>query len=245
GKIDLAEIGLSSHLRIKRTQLPSGRCLALINTKDRQRDRSLVIVPNANDLVNTDASDLGYFCNANWVHFTSFVSNGPLEAQGKVLQNLPDDVNVSFDPGAVYCGLGIKHLEHMVARCQVLFLTKEELFTLMGLGSIEKAVSRLISIGAKTIILKLGAKGIMAFQSNNTSFQEAVPPTYVVDRTGAGDVAAAGLLAGLILGLPLIDCLGLAVRAASRSIEGYGRLKYPDRKFLKDFLTELNGKFFS
>jgi sugar/nucleoside kinase (ribokinase family) len=51
-------------------------------------------------------------------------------------------------------------------------------------------------------------------------------------------VAAAAFLAGVILGIGLEAALELAVVAASRSIEGYGRSAYPDRDFLVKLLAE-------
>jgi sugar/nucleoside kinase (ribokinase family) len=69
--------------------------------------------------------------------------------------------------------------------------------------------------------------------------QDAVPPREIKDRTGAGDVAAAGFLAGMIQVMDIPRCLELAARAASLSIEGYGRSAYPDRGFLERFLSGL------
>jgi len=240
GKIDLEELGSYDLLRIRYTGLPSGRCLALINIEDESRDRALVIVPNANNMLDPNSLDIRYFCESNWVHLTSFVLAAPLEAQKKLVQNLPASVNVSFDPGAVYCRLGIKRLESIISRSHVLFLTEEELNMLICLDCVEKSILRLISMGVGTVVLKMGPKGIKAFQSNNTWFHEAVRPIRIVDRTGAGDVAAAGFLAGLMLSLSIIDSLALAAGAASRSIEGYGRSMYPDREYLKNFLANRN-----
>ena len=58
-----------------------------------------------------------------------------------------------------------------------------------------------------------------------------------MDKTGAGDVYAAGFIAGLLLELPLEQCGRLASEAAALSISGYGREKYPDRRFLRKFLN--------
>jgi ribokinase len=245
GKIDLDELGQSDSLRIRHTNLPSGRCIALINADDAHRDRALVILPNANNLADKASLDVNYFCDSNWVHLTSFVSNGPLEAQKKLVQTLPDKVNISFDPGAVYCRLGMKPLESIIARSRVLFLAEEELVTLMGPTPMDESISKLISIGAQTIVIKMGHRGIKVFQLNNTWFHDAVKPTRIVDRTGAGDVAAAGFIAGMILSLPPIDCLALASGTASKSIQGYGRSMYPDREYLKNFLANRQTNVYS
>jgi sugar/nucleoside kinase (ribokinase family) len=60
----------------------------------------------------------------------------------------------------------------------------------------------------------------------------ATPPPFIKDRTGAGDVAAAGFLAGRLRNLDITECLRLSSEAASRSLMGYGRSSYPDKDFL-------------
>ncbi len=78
----------------------------------------------------------------------------------------------------------------------------------------------------------------MAFHAGKTIVQPAIPPTVLVDRTGAGDVAAAGFIAGELKALDLGGCLEVAAAAASKSIEGYGRTAYPDRAFLEKCVEE-------
>lgn len=238
GKINLEELGPNDLLRVQFTELPSGRCLALINLEDSNRDRALVILPNANSLVDANSLDMNYFRQSDWVHLTSFVSPEPLEAQKRLIEDLSPRTRVSFDPGVVYCRLGIKALEPIIARSDVLFVTEEELKLLTGIHETAESISLLLTIGAKIVVVKMGPLGLKAFQTDQSWFQEAIPPAAIVDRTGAGDVAAAGFLAGMILLLPIADCLTLAAAAASRSIEGYGRSTYPDNEFLKIFLAK-------
>jgi ribokinase len=209
-----------------------------MNREDANRDRALVILPNANSLADSNSLDMNYFRQSDWIHLTSFVSPHPLEAQKQLLQNLSPRIKVSFDPGVVYCRLGKEDLGPIIARSNVLFVTEEELKVLTGIHETAESISELLTIGAKIIVLKLGPQGLKAFQADRSWFQEAIPPVEVVDRTGAGDVAAAGFLAGMILSLPIADCLALAAWTASRSIEGYGRSTYPDNEFLKIFLAK-------
>ncbi len=70
----LLELGRSENLRVRLEDLPSGRCLAMIDKDDPARDRCLVILPNANDFAGSDDLDLAYFGQAQWVHLTSFVA---------------------------------------------------------------------------------------------------------------------------------------------------------------------------
>ena len=112
-----------------------------------------------------------------------------------------------------------------------MFITQEELETLTSLPVMEAAVHFLFEVGVKTIIVKLGPQGIMAFEPGRSVYQPAVAPCEIEDRTGAGDVAAAGFLAGTIESLGVEASLELAAIMASKSIEGYGRRSYPDKPF--------------
>lgn len=233
----LDELGSRDNLRILASQIPSGRCLALIDRDDPGKDRALVILPNANDMAGCEGLDLAFFGQASWVHFTSFVSLEPLLVQARLAQDLPTNTRISFDPGAVYCALGVKVLEQILRRVDVLFATPEELADLSGREEELVALEELFALGVGTVVVKRGANGISAFRPDAAYYSPAVQPAAITDRTGAGDVAAAGFIAGMILSLSIGGSLELAATAASKSIEGYGRSTYPDRALLEAFLA--------
>jgi ribokinase len=231
----LDELGRPEDLRVERLGLPAGRCLALIDRDDPGRDRALVILPNANDMVGATGLDMDYFGQARWVHLTSFVSRQPLVAQIRLVESLPSEVRLSFDPGAVYAAYGLDALERLVRRSEVFFASREELAALFPGCPSEKAARELLGLGARIVVAKMGADGIRAVLPGESVYQQAIPADKIRDRTGAGDVAAAGFLAGLMMSLNVAACLKLAAAAASRSIEGYGRSAYPGRPFLADW----------
>ena len=229
----LESLGKPENLRIRKVEVPAGRCLALIDRADPRRDRALVILPNANDLAGSEVPDVDFFLQAQWVHLTSFVSAKPLEAQIELVARLYGSVRISFDPGALYASLGLNRLEPILRRTDILFVTHEELETLTSLTGMESAVNFLFEIGVKMIIVKLGPEGIVAFEPGRSIYQAAVLPREIKDRTGAGDVAAAGFLAGMIASVGCEASLLLAAIVASKSIEGYGRRSYPDKPFFE------------
>lgn len=242
GKADAAslrldDLGDETTLRVLKSDLPSGRCLSLINRDDPGKDRTLVILPNANDLAGTGGFDPDYFCNCRWVHLTSFVSISPLACQIDLVQKLPHEVRVSFDPGAVYSSMGFARMEPILRRADLLFVSEEEVQSIIARTTIEGSVAALQQVGVGTVVLKRGPRGISAFQGAKVVHQPAVSPGRVLDRTGAGDVAAAGFIAGLLQVLTLEESLEFAAIAASRSIEGYGRSTYPDKALLGNFLS--------
>ena len=91
------------------------------------------------------------------------------------------------------------------------------------------------------VVIKRGALGARLL----------TPPRYLdfpvelggdlVDTLGAGDVFAAGYLAGRISGLHLNACVRLGNRAAAVSLRGAGRDSYPDRIFLERQIEALQG----
>ena len=139
------------------------------------------------------------------------------------MRSITDEVGISFDPGVIYSGLGMDLLFPILSRTDVLFITREELKTLTGQVVTEQAAADLLAIGTKNIVIKLSTEGIMAFRREKSLYQAAVPAAAVRDRTGAGDVAAAGFIAGKLTSFPLEGCLELAAAVASKSLEGYGR----------------------
>jgi ribokinase len=227
----LEELGKQENLRVTTFGVPAGRCLALIDKDDPGRDRSLVILPNANDLAGSYVPDIEYFGLAEWVHLTSFVSTDPLQAQIRVVENLSPTTRVSFDPGAVYCDMGLDAIKPILMRTDLLFVTSEELERLTAARSIQDGASALIDMGIPLVVVKMGADGIGLFVPGKFLFQPAVKPSEIKDRTGAGDVAAAGFVAGMLKSAELEDCLFFAAAAASKSIEGYGRARYPGKSF--------------
>jgi sugar/nucleoside kinase (ribokinase family) len=237
----LKSLGKAEDLRIIRVALPAGRCLALIDRADPGRDRALVILPNANDFPGSEALDFDYFRQAQWIHLTSFVSDKALAAQIRVVEQVHGSTRISFDPGALYAARGSDQLKPILIRTHLLFVTQEELETLTSRPAMEAAVDFLFDIGVGMVIIKFGAEGMRAFAPGKSVYQPAVLPREIQDRTGAGDVAAAGFLAGIIESVGLEASLKLAAIMASKSIEGYGRTTYPDKAFFEEALSRLRG----
>jgi ribokinase len=230
------ELGRPEHLRIRLVDVPSGRCLALIDRDDPQRDRALVILPNANDLAGTEGPELAYFEQARWIHMTSFVSGSPLHAQIRLVEKLRGGTHLSFDPGVIYSSMGFEAMEPLLRRADILFCTEEELLAMTSESLVERSLERIFAMGIGTVVIKQGSKGLTACRPEGAFFQTALPARVVRDRTGAGDVAAAGFLAGVLAGMDVRKCAEIAAAAAARSIEGYGRSSYPDSEFFDAFI---------
>ncbi len=71
------------------------------------------------------------------------------------------------------------------------------------------------------VAVKMGAKGAIAHQGNQTVTAQAIP-TQVVDTVGAGDSFDAGFLYGYLAGFPLKKALELGVACGSLSTRAAG-----------------------
>lgn len=72
------------------------------------------------------------------------------------------------------------------------------------------------------VAVKLGARGALLAQGSRRAIVQAVPVAQVVDTTGAGDLWAAGFIAGLDHGLELAACGQLASAVAAEAIQVLG-----------------------
>lgn len=209
----------------------SGVCFALL---DKSRDRSNMVFPNANDTLDFSELDLDYVLDSKYLYLTSFVGGIPFAAQKELAKRLTPEVKLSIDPGEIYARFGIEKLLPILERSFIIFLTDEEVKILTG-KDYKAGAALLLNLGVRIVVCKLGAVGCYVL-SDQTEFQIPTPKVKVVDKTGAGDVFAAGFLAGQLLGYSLYNSALFATEAASFSITEFGRARYPDRKFLLEKL---------
>ncbi|WP_458112150.1 sugar kinase [Arthrobacter sp. R1-13] len=98
---------------------------------------------------------------------------------------------------------------------------------LFGTGDPHLVAERCIELGAKAAVVTKGAKGALLYDGAAFSEIEPVPPAGIVDATGAGDVFAGTLAAGLSREALSPSLVRLACAAASLSLStpgGAGKL---------------------
>jgi 2-dehydro-3-deoxygluconokinase len=129
---------------------------------------------------------------------------------------------VSFDVNwrpALWAGRDPALLLDLARRADLVFVGADEAEALWGLSAPEQI--RDLIHGPRTVVVKRGADGAVAFEGGETVRVRALPVD-VVEPTGAGDAFAAGYLAGAVRRLPLQGRLGLAVRAAREALRVSG-----------------------
>ncbi len=98
----------------------------------------------------------------------------------------------------------------------------------------------ILNAGVGLVVCKMGGRGARLVGRRVDLYVPPLP-TEVVDVTGAGDLFAAGFLAGMMEGVGLEGAGRLAAWAASRGIAGVGRSTYPDAEQWRARLAEERG----
>jgi ribokinase len=214
----------------------TGRVYVLL---DEDGERRNLVWPAANDAFSP-ADVPRRLPRSRFALFSSFVGDGPLEAQLALLERLPAGVEVAFDPGEIYARKGVKRFLPLLQRCAYLFSTETELEMLCGL-SLPEALDFLQNAGVGLVIVKMGGRGARLV-GNRVDLYVPPLPVEVVDVTGAGDLFAAGFIAAMIEQVGLEGAGRLAAWAASRGISGLGRSAYPDAAAWRERLDEERGQ---
>ena len=116
-------------------------------------------------------------------------------------------------------------------RVDILFANEDEIQALAGVPHFETAV-KAVQDKVETLVVTRSEKGAIAISHGERAEVPAEPVTHVVDTTGAGDLFAAGFLAGQAQGRGLEDSLRIGAIAAAEVISHYGARPEADLKAL-------------
>lgn len=105
-----------------------------------------------------------------------------------------------------------------------LFANHDEARMLTGAADPFEAGRRLMREGARTVVLKLGARGCAMFSAAG-EWQCPAFPVPVLDTTGAGDCFVGGFLAALHRGRSLQEAAQFATAVAALSIQALGAVE--------------------
>ncbi len=207
---------------IKRNE-QSGLCLILL---DEVGERTIFVFPNANDELSFSEIDINYLNKAQFLHMSSFLGKIPFEAEKEIARKVK--TKISFDPGEPHASRGLDELAPILEHTFIFFPTEKEVEILTN-KDYKKGSKEFLKYGIEIVVCKLGGKGSYIL-SKKEEIRVPAEKVKSVDTIGAGDVYAAGFLAGLLRGFNLKACAKLATKLAAKSITGYGRENYPDRK---------------
>ena len=214
---------------------PPGKCISLYWKSE--QDRALMTGPGANDELVDKLSDPKiqvelpeYLAESKWIHLTSFVNRKCLSLVIGILKRAKSknrSLTISFDPGSEYCRNPSSEVKEAIKISDYLFLTGKEFYQLAGYQEVlelkrakideKKIASRIYKLcQCQTLIVVVKSyNSTRFFQSFKDStltrrfWHVPLLPPSIVDDTGAGDVFAAGFIAG-----HLIPVLGFDMKTA-------------------------------
>jgi ribokinase len=204
-----------------------GKAGVTIILLDPDGERTIIVLPNANDDFSFADVDKDYAADAQYLHLTSFAGETPTGAQIKLVQEIGDGVKISFDPGEIHTQKGLVKMMPVFKKSHTVFITDREVRLLTGEDYVD-GVHEILNYGPEVVICKLGKIGSYVL-TRDEEFGVPAEEVKPIDKTGAGDVYAAGFIGGMMKGLPLMQCAQLANKAAAKSITGWGRDNYPDK----------------
>jgi sugar/nucleoside kinase (ribokinase family) len=106
-------------------------------------------------------------------------------------------------------------------RIDILFANEAEILMLAGEEELEAALAA-VAPKVETLVVTRSELGALALSGGERAEVAAEPIERLVDTTGAGDLFAAGFLAGQARGLGLEPSLKLGAIAAAEVIQHYG-----------------------
>ena len=116
-------------------------------------------------------------------------------------------------------------------KLDILFANEAEILELAGVSDVEAAVSKFAN-KVPTLVVTRSAEGAIATRGDERAQVTAEPIGKLVDTTGAGDLFAAGFLAGVARDLPLEQSLRLGAICAAEVIQHYGARPEADLRAL-------------
>ena len=98
----------------------AGRSGTVMGFIDGKGNRALFVDPGVNDTIMPEEVKKEYAFQTEFLHLASFVGQNSFQTQTKIVESLPKGVKVSFDPGEIYAGKGLKALAPILNRTYVI-----------------------------------------------------------------------------------------------------------------------------
>ncbi|ODU21966.1 MAG: carbohydrate kinase [Sphingomonas sp. SCN 67-18] len=231
---DIRAHGIAFNTAVRAGDPPTARCLILV-TPDGQRTMntflgaSQFLPESAIDLAMIAAGEILYLEGYLWdpeepraaMRRAISVARG---AGRKVAFTLSDTFCISRHRG---------DFVDLIARgdIDILFANEAEILSLMETEDCDAAIAR-VAAQVPLLVVTRSEKGAIAVKDGARHEVPAAPVDAVVDTTGAGDLFAAGFLAGQAQGRGIVDSLRMGALCAAEVISHYGARPEADLKAL-------------
>lgn len=233
-ELNLAINGVYTNNLIYSSEGSTGKVLGFV---DKEGNRALYVDAGVNDEIKIAEINPRNVNVSKIIHYTSFVGDS-FKTQIELLDDLSEDMTLSFDPGMIYVEKGLDELQPILNRTDILLINEAELRMLyndLKDLDIEEIAEHVLDSGIETVVVKKGSEGAFAMNSEEKCDVEAFESN-VVDTTGAGDSFNSGFLYGQLKGFDLEKSCIIGNFTASKAIEAIGMEGFPTEEELKELI---------
>ena len=221
---DIQAIGVAFATPPRKGAPPTAQCLIFV-TPDGQRTMNTFL--GAAQYLGTEAVDQDVIESAAILYLEGYLWNADESREAMtraiaIAKAAGRKVAFTLSDSFVVHGHREEFLA-MMARgdIDILFANENEIATLSGSDDFEAAVAEAAK-HVPTLVVTRGEQGAVAVQGGVRSEVAAEAVAKVVDTTGAGDLFAAGFLAGQAQGRTVADSLTMGAVCAAEIISHYG-----------------------
>jgi sugar/nucleoside kinase (ribokinase family) len=221
---DIRALGVEFDTPPRKDAGPTGRCLILV-TPDAQRTMSTFL--GAAQQLDARSVTADRIARARILYLEGYLWDPPgpraaMEAAIDLALSSGTKVAFTLSDGFVVERHRADFLRLIDSdRIDILFANELEFLHLANETDLEPALARFEG-RIPTLVVTRSEKGALGFAGNERARVRAEPIDRLVDTTGAGDLFAAGFLAGQARGNSLKDSLRLGAICASEVIQHYG-----------------------
>ncbi|HTH27183.1 MAG TPA: adenosine kinase [Sphingobium sp.] len=235
---DIRALGIRFDTPARAQEPPTARCLILV-TPDAQRTMNTFL--GASQFLPPAAIDTDLIRSARILYLEGYLwdPEEPRAAmRGAIAVAREAGRQVAFTLSDAF--VIERHREDFLALLNeglidILFANEAEIMSLARVSEFDAAVAA-IAPKVPTLVVTRSEKGALAIVKGARTVVRAAPVDHVVDTTGAGDLFAAGFLAGHVAGKSVEDCLTMGAIAAAEVISHYGARPESDLRALMDGL---------
>jgi sugar/nucleoside kinase (ribokinase family) len=218
---EFANLGVDPHLQSDDVR-ETGTIVMMVQGET----RTMLSDRGANVGVDLDSLPDALLGTAAWLHLTGYAvfhHTDPDSIPRLISRARTAGVSVMLDASSAGFleDQGPRKFLDYVAGVNCLRCNKDEALVLAGTDDAEQA---LLALGRlfPVVVMTEGAAGSWLCEGGVITRIQAVSPEHLVDPTGAGDAYNAGLLAGLLQGLSLVQAAEKAAALAAKAVTKWG-----------------------
>ncbi len=231
---DIRAHGIAFNTAVRAGDPPTARCLILV-TPDGQRTMNTFL--GASQFLPESAIDLAMIAAGEILYLEGYLWD-PEEPRAAMRRAISvargAGRKVAFTLSDTFCiSRHRADFVDLIARgdIDILFANEAEILSLMETEDCDAAIAR-VAAQVPLLVVTRSEKGAIAVKDGARHEVPAAPVDAVVDTTGAGDLFAAGFLAGQAQGRGIVDSLRMGALCAAEVISHYGARPEADLKAL-------------